>query len=74
VGHELDDAILAKKRWFLGTGFWYFRAVIYLAIWSGLGWFLYSTSVKQDSLGDKPEETGRLVDLPRQDGAGRNLV
>jgi hypothetical protein len=69
-GHELDDAILAKKRWFLGTGFWYFRAVIYLAIWSGLGWFLYSTSIKQDSLADKPEERERLVHLIRKVCAG----
>ncbi|MFO0597806.1 MAG: hypothetical protein U0228_21070 [Myxococcaceae bacterium] len=67
--HEVDD-VLEKKRWFLTSGFWYGRAVIYLAIWSGLGWFLYSTSVKQDSLGDKPEERERLVHLIRKVCAG----
>jgi hypothetical protein len=67
--HETDD-ILEKKRWFLSSGFWYGRAVIYLAVWAGLGWFLYSTSVKQDSLGDKPEERERLVHLIRKVCAG----
>jgi hypothetical protein len=67
--HEAD-AIIEKKRWFLSSGFWYGRAVIYLAIWAGLGWFLYSTSVKQDSLGDKPEERERLVHLIRKVCAG----
>ncbi|MFT3711102.1 MAG: hypothetical protein QM817_26030 [Archangium sp.] len=67
--HEVDD-ILEKKRWFLSSGFWYARAAIYLLVWAGLGWFLYSTSVKQDSLGDKPEERERLVHLIRKVCAG----
>lgn len=50
--HE-TDAILEKKRWFLSSGFWYARAVIYLAVWSALGFFIWKTSVKQDSMTDK---------------------
>lgn len=67
--HEAD-AIIMKKRWFLTSGFWYFRAFIYFAVWSGLGWFLYSTSVKQDSLGDQPAERERLIHLIRKVCAG----
>lgn len=67
--HEMDD-VLEKKRWFLTSGFWYGRAFIYFAIWSGLGWFLYSSSVKVDSLGDKPEERERIVHLVRKVCAG----
>ncbi|PZR13210.1 MAG: hypothetical protein DI536_13050 [Archangium gephyra] len=50
--HE-TDAILEKKRWFLSTGFWYARSVIYLVIWAALGFFIWKTSVKQDSMTDK---------------------
>ena len=65
---EHMDPILAKKTWFLSTGFWYARAFIYLAVWAGLGWFLYSTSVKGDSLGgdDKAGEREKLVHLIRK--------
>lgn len=63
--HEHDE-ILAKKAWFLSPGFWYARSFIYLAVWSALGWFLYSTSVKQDSLGDNTQERDRLVHLIRK--------
>lgn len=64
--HGHTDPILAKKAWFLSAGFWYARAFIYLAVWAVLGWFLYSTSVKQDSLGDNLAERDRLVHLVRK--------
>ncbi len=67
--HE-TDAILAKKTWFLSPGFWYARSFIYLAVWSGLGWFLYSTSIKQDTLGENTAERERLVHLIRKVCAG----
>lgn len=58
--HELHDALLAKKRWFLSDGFFFGRAAFYFIVWSALSWFLYSTSVKQDALGDKPAERDAL--------------
>lgn len=70
--HELypwshhTDEILAKKTWFLNTGFFYARAVFYLVAWAGLGWFFYSSSVKQDALGDNPTERERLVHVTRK--------
>ena len=67
--HEID-AILLKKAWFLNSGFWYVRSFIYLASWSALGWFLYSTSIKQDGLGDNPTERDRLIHLVRKVCAG----
>ncbi len=66
--HE-TDAILEKKRWFLSTGFWYARAVLYLVVWSGLGFFIWKTSVKQDSMTDKAE-IARLVHVTRKVAAG----
>ncbi len=45
--HE-TDAILESKRWFLNTGFWMGRAVVYLVVWSALAFILHSWSVKQD--------------------------
>lgn len=66
--HE-TDAILEKKRWFLSTGFWYARAVLYLVVWSGLGYFIWKTSVKQDSMTDKAE-IARLVHVTRKVAAG----
>ena len=60
--HETDP-ILLKKTWFLSPGFWYARSFLYLAVWAGLGWFLYSTSVKGDTLTDESarERTVHLV-------------
>ncbi len=49
--HETDE-ILARKRWFLNDGFFYGRALAYLIIWSGLSWFFYKNSTKQDSMTD----------------------
>ncbi len=60
--HETDP-ILLKKTWFLSPGFWYARSFLYLAVWGALGWFLYSTSVKGDTLTDEAarERTVHLV-------------
>ncbi len=49
--HESDE-ILLKKRWFLSDGFFYGRGVAYLIIWSGLSYFFYKNSTKQDELTD----------------------
>ncbi len=66
--HE-SDPILLKKAWFLSPGFWYARAFVYLAVWSALGWFLYSSSVKGDTLTDETERE-RMVHLVRKVCAG----
>ena len=66
--HE-SDPILLKKAWFLAPGFWYARAFVYLAVWSALGWFLYSSSVKGDTLTDETERE-RMVHLVRKVCAG----
>jgi hypothetical protein len=58
--HE-TDAILEKKRWFLSNGPFFTRAALYFIIWSALSWFLYSSSVKQDALGDKPAERDAIT-------------
>lgn len=68
--HAAQDPILAKKMWFLSPGFWYARSAIYLLVWAALGWFLYSTSVKQDSLGENAAERERLIHLIRKVCAG----
>lgn len=68
--HE-HDAILDKKRWFLSDNFFLGRAAFYFIVWSALSWFLYSNSVKQDALGDKPAERDALVKkLWKVSGAG----
>jgi hypothetical protein len=46
--HEADE-FLDRKRWFLSDGFWYGRAAAYFIIWSGLSFFLYTRSTKQDT-------------------------
>lgn len=63
--HE-HDAILAKKAWWLANGAFFVRAAIYFVVWSALGWFLYSTSVKMDGLGENKAERERLVHLIRK--------
>lgn len=52
--HE-NDAILERKRWFLSEGFFFARAGFYFVVWSLLGWFLYSTSVKRDAAATEAE-------------------
>lgn len=49
--HESDE-ILERKRWFLTSGFFFFRAGLYLVVFSVLGWFLYQTSTKMDEIAD----------------------
>ncbi len=66
--HEHIDAILAKKTWFLSTGFWYARAFVYLAAWTGLGLFIYRSSIKQDSLDEAGVE--KQVHVVRKVSAG----
>lgn len=69
--HGETDAILQKKAWFLNSGFWYARAFFYLFAWAGLGWFLYASSLKQDSLGEhQGAEKERLIHLIRKVCAG----
>lgn len=58
--HE-TDAILERKRWFLSTGFWWGRAIVYLVLWAVLSRFLYTSSVKLDALGDNTAERDRIV-------------
>ncbi len=57
---ELNDAILAKKRWFLSDGFFFGRAAVYFLVWTVLSWTLYSTSVKQDGT-ENETERGNLT-------------
>jgi len=45
--HESDE-ILERKRWFLTTGFFFGRVVLYFGVWTALSWVLYQTSVKMD--------------------------
>ncbi len=63
--HEHDE-ILAKKAWFLSPGFWYGRALVYLVVWSGLGWFFWSSSVKMDSVGEDKSARDRIVSTIRK--------
>lgn len=47
------DEILERKRWFLNNPFFFGRAAFYIVVWAGLGWFVHSNSVKQDSAPDQ---------------------
>ena len=67
--HEVDP-ILVKKAWFLNSGFWYVRAFFYLACWSGLGWYLYSQSVKMDALGEDLPQRERMIHTIRKVASG----
>ncbi|MBI2374906.1 MAG: quinol:cytochrome C oxidoreductase [Deltaproteobacteria bacterium] len=58
--HETDP-VLEKKRWFLSDGFFFGRAAFYLLAWSALGWFLHSSSVKQDKLAGDLVERNRIT-------------
>ncbi|MDQ3265424.1 MAG: hypothetical protein M3Y59_17500 [Myxococcota bacterium] len=55
--HE-TDAILEKKRWFLGDGFFFGRAIFYFALWSVFSYLLYRWSTRQDS---EPSLEGRTA-------------
>lgn len=54
--HE-TDAILEKKRWFLSTGFFYGRAVVYLLVWAALSYLLYTWSTRRDRATDEAQRT-----------------
>jgi hypothetical protein len=51
--HADGDPILEKKAEFLNVGFWYVRSILYLGLWSFLGWKLLSYSRQQDTTHDK---------------------
>ncbi len=57
--HETDE-ILETKRWFLSTGFFVARAVIYFIVWITLGTVFHRLSVKQDGLGHNLAERDRI--------------
>ncbi|PIE65671.1 MAG: quinol:cytochrome C oxidoreductase [Deltaproteobacteria bacterium] len=48
-----NQALLAKKTWWLEEGFFQIRAVIYLALWILVPMALYRWSTKQDITGDE---------------------
>jgi len=50
VAGDGHDALLAHKQPWLNAGSFYVRAVLYLVIWGGLGWWLRRESVRQDGL------------------------
>lgn len=53
------DAALAKKAVYLNAGFFVIRSVFYFVVWSGLGWYFFRQSTRQDATGD-PRLTLRL--------------
>jgi len=51
--HELaEEAVLAKKKPYLNSGFFSIRAVVYLLVWALLAWKLFRYSVDQDTSKD----------------------
>jgi hypothetical protein len=46
------DHLLQWKKPFLNTGFFYIRAVVYFAVWSGLAFWCYRLSCRQDAAQD----------------------
>jgi len=50
--HAAGDELYAHKRPYLNETFWVIRAVVYLAVWAGAGWFFLRNSVAQDDSGD----------------------
>ena len=51
AGHAVEAAVEAKRA-FLNPGTFYGLSALFFAIWSGAGWFYYSTSRKLDESGD----------------------
>lgn len=47
------DPILTKKAAYLNEGFFQIRVAMYLILWSGLAFYLYRNSTKQDHDGDE---------------------
>ncbi len=62
--HEgaLNDPVIAAKAPYLNTPFFLIRAVVYFAIWVGIGQLLLKWSKAQDETGD-PEYGNKLVFL-----------
>ncbi len=54
------DEILHRKTWFLSSGAFFFRAIIYFAVWIALAYFLRSTSLKMDDEAD-PEKRKAMM-------------
>jgi hypothetical protein len=53
------DVILEKKAPYLSLNFFMIRATIYFAIWLGIGWWFYKTSVGQDD-GKRIDDTRKF--------------
>ncbi len=51
-GAAAHDPLLAAKAGWLDPSFFVLRVVVYLAVWSLMGWYFFSRSVKQDATGD----------------------
>lgn len=70
----LQEAVAAKEAYLNGP-FFVARAVLYLGVWAGLGWLLWSASVQSDPPspvdGDDPEREGpvRARDIRARRGA-----
>ncbi|MCS6913539.1 MAG: hypothetical protein RMK29_13475 [Myxococcales bacterium] len=52
AGHAAHEPLVEAKAGYLNTPFFLVRAVLYLLLWGGLGWFYYSRSVQLDASGD----------------------
>lgn len=50
-GHVLES-IEASKGGYLNAGFFGFRTVVFFLIWSGMAWYFFSNSLRQDETGD----------------------
>lgn len=46
--HPHGDVILEAKAVWLNVPFWSLRLCLYLAVWSGMAWWLWNNSLKQD--------------------------
>jgi hypothetical protein len=57
--HQQLDAFTLKKRPYLNTPFFLVRWILMLAILSGIGWFFWRNSLRQDRTGD-PRHTLRM--------------
>ncbi len=68
-GAAAHDPMLAAKAGWLDPGFFTIRMVVYLVLWSLLGWYFFSRSVKQDATGDP----GLTVTMERRAAPGMIL-
>lgn len=56
---QAADPLIAKKVAYLNAPFFVVRSVLYFAVWSGLAWYFYRQSTRQDETGD-PQLTVRM--------------